>query len=151
MGCYIFRQFCDELIEQNRENSLKNIKFALLGLGDSSYTTFFDNPTTIDKAMILAGAKRVGTVGKADASGDQLAIIAKWIDDIWPLLKQAISEKPPCDDDLANAQSITQEICNSFAADFEDSDSSKNGQMSSFIYVAAAIVLCIIAIILKRK
>ena len=49
---------------------------------------FFDNPTTIDKAMILAGTKYVGPERKCDVSHDQLAIIEKWIDNIWFLMEQ---------------------------------------------------------------
>ena len=87
LGCYRFREFCDEINEQKLTGMLKGVKYAMLGLGDSKYTTFFQNPTKIDQALTLAGAERFGALGKADASGEQMEVIEQWIRDLWPQLQ----------------------------------------------------------------
>ena len=50
--------------------------------GDSGYTTYLVNPTTINKALAAAGATRIGEMGKADAKqigeDSQANVIARW-------------------------------------------------------------------------
>ena len=99
LGCYKFREL-SELILSKPEGEvfdlLKGIKYALLGLGDSKYTTFFKNPTVIDNALTKAGAERIGALGKVDASGTgenaMLNVIDSWIDNLWEPLQQAVKE-----------------------------------------------------------
>ena len=97
IGCGMFRQLCDFILEknsQNRENEnfLNGIRYFMLGLGDSKYTTYFQNPATIDRALTVAGAMRVGELGKADASGPQLELIQGWMDEVlWPNLKVVVA------------------------------------------------------------
>lgn len=54
---------------------------------------------TIDEGLTIAGATRIGELGKADASGkDELSqanVIAKWKEGIWKPLSEAICESPP--------------------------------------------------------
>ncbi len=87
----------DNYRAQNNKNPrfLEGVQFALLGLGDSHYTTFFKNPTTIHRALTLAGATLVGEIGKADASGtgnmEQSKVIDRWIESIWGELAKAVN------------------------------------------------------------
>jgi len=70
------------------------ITFAMLGLGDSKYTTFFQNPTRIHSALCAAGASHIGPLGVADASStDQAKQISDWIQTIIPTLTEAVREK----------------------------------------------------------
>jgi sulfite reductase alpha subunit-like flavoprotein len=80
LGGHRFRELCNALVKQPREGMLKGISFALLGLGDSKYMTYLRNPTQVDEALQLAGATRVGIFGKANASGDQRAVISQWME-----------------------------------------------------------------------
>jgi len=133
LGARKFREFCDAVLEEeqkqqhgNETNSdnntdkekkfLKGVRFALLGLGDSHYTTFFQNPTAIHDAMTAAGATRVGELGKADASGtgemEQSKVIERWIEGIWDDLAKIIATKPPpSGQDLEGASEATRALC----------------------------------------
>merc|ERR1719232_201125 len=52
LGAQKFREACDAILERGGgDRFLEGVKFALLGLGDSHYTTFFQNPTTINDAL----------------------------------------------------------------------------------------------------
>jgi sulfite reductase alpha subunit-like flavoprotein len=90
----------------------------LCGLGDSKYTTFFRNPTAIDRALRAVGAVRVGDLGKADASGvgdqTQSLVIERWMDGIWPHLARAIVQivqDPVSPARLKRMQDKTIELC----------------------------------------
>ncbi|EED87489.1 hypothetical protein THAPSDRAFT_264925, partial [Thalassiosira pseudonana CCMP1335] len=88
LGARKFREWCDEV------KFLSGVKFALCGLGDSHYTTYFRNPTVIEEALTTLGAVRVGKLGKADASGtddmEQSKVIDRWIGDLWGVLETSI-------------------------------------------------------------
>ena len=118
LGGYRFREYCDALVERNDATQLEGLTFALLGLGDSKYTTFFKNPTITNEALQLAGATRVGELGKADASADQLAIIAKWIDGIWPSLQVALEQNPLSEHRLEEMQRDTIQTCRELDPEF---------------------------------
>ena len=99
LGCYKFRELCEIILSKPQGevfDLLKGIKYALLGLGDSKYTTFFKNPTVLDNALTRAGAQRIGTLGKVDASGvgenAMLNVIDSWIDNLWEHLEEAVKD-----------------------------------------------------------
>ncbi len=64
--------------------------------GDSAYSTYLKNPTTIDAGLAAAGATRIGELGKADARklGEEAQdkVIANWIDKLWLPLAQVLAE-----------------------------------------------------------
>jgi sulfite reductase alpha subunit-like flavoprotein len=135
LGGYRFRDLCEAwMLERAAEKAndakttknngelrrevgkvLEGVRYALCGLGDSKYTTYFRNPTVIDEALRAVGATRVGDVGKADASGvgDQLqsAVIERWMDGIWKHLASVVAELPLPDDRLKQMQDDTVELC----------------------------------------
>mmetsp|Transcript_34477 Transcript_34477/g.83416 ORF Transcript_34477/g.83416 Transcript_34477/m.83416 type:complete len:240 (-) Transcript_34477:241-960(-) len=115
IGARKFREFCDEIWDGGRGISLEGVNFALLGLGDSHYTTYFRNPTTIDEALAAAGATRVGKLGKADASGtgedEQSKVIDRWIENIWTDLARVVAADPPEREALDKAQEGTWALC----------------------------------------
>lgn len=124
LGGYRFRDFCDTVLllqdhQQNEGMMLQGLYFALLGLGDSKYTTFFRNPTVTNDALTSVGATRVGDLGKADASAkDQQAIIQQWINGVWPSLKVALQKNPLSDERLTKMQHDTIQLCQTVDPEF---------------------------------
>jgi len=123
LGSYRFRDLCDAWKERKTPNALlKGVQFALCGLGDSSYTTFFQNPTSIYEGLEQVGAKRIGTIGKADASksGDdaQAPVIARWKEALWQPLAEAVVEDPLSEETLKTMQQKTIELCCEINPDF---------------------------------
>ena len=90
LGCYKFRAMCDEIGKRKLSGMLDGVSYAMCGLGDSKYTTFFQNPSTINASLLAAGACRAGLLGKADASGEgedeQGKVIQRWVDGTWSKL-----------------------------------------------------------------
>jgi sulfite reductase alpha subunit-like flavoprotein len=101
LGAYRFRELCDEWNEnENSQDSkiLNGLQYALCGLGNSTYTTYLKNPTTIDQGLTAAGATRIGEMGKANANalGDEAQdkVIANWVKDLWvPLAKVLVDDE----------------------------------------------------------
>jgi len=92
LGAYKFRELCDEK-SSTYPTLLANTSYLMLGLGDSKYTTFFQNPTAIDEGMRKFGAKRIGELGKADASKDQAKAIKEWVTNVcYPNLKDFVAQ-----------------------------------------------------------
>jgi len=85
LGGQKFRAVADAVIGGSEEKvDLSAVQYALLGLGDSSYTTFFENPKATDKIMEQCGATRICGVGMGDANSDdpdQIEAIRIWTDD----------------------------------------------------------------------
>lgn len=77
-------------------------------IGDSGYTTYLVNPTTIDKALTAAGATRVGEMAKADAkqigANSQENVIAKWKENILVPLAKTIAAS--ADDESVNVKGM---------------------------------------------
>lgn len=66
--------------------------------GDSGYTTYLQNPTTISKALKSVGATELIDMGKADAKqigeNSQENTILKWKEGLWiPLAKAVAAEE----------------------------------------------------------
>lgn len=122
LGCYKFRALCDAIIERRLSGMLEGVSYAMCGLGDSKYTTFFQNPSTINAALLAAGAWRVGLLGKADASGEgedeQAKVIQRWVDTHWTKLARVLAEDPPAPEKLESAQKKTLELCEELFEDF---------------------------------
>ncbi|KAL3924487.1 MAG: hypothetical protein SGILL_001012 [Bacillariaceae sp.] len=147
LGAYRFRSFADKLVDGANPSMLKGLSYAICGLGDSNYPTYLKNPTTIDKGLTVAGAQRIGDLGKADAHhqiGDkaQHKVIAKWIDDLWVPLAKALtdSSKKP---DLVEMQSATISILQELDPDFKKS----SGGLPPFVYAIGALVAILAVLI----
>lgn len=156
LGCYRFRQLCDAWSEQHRGNTnkngiLKGLKFALCGLGDSKYRTYFENPTKLNDTLTNLGAERVGPLGKADASGTgsnlQSKVIEEWINNIWPFLAKAVAESPVPDDVLKEMQKKTVNLCRKINPDFP---APKNGYTSMFILALVVILVALLVSYLNK-
>lgn len=112
IGSYKFRSFADELLSlvdgggdnnNNYATLLKGLRYAICGLGDSNYTTYLVNPTTIDKGLTAVGAKRIGEMGKGDANAKKLGndaqdqVIARWKEELYIPLAKALSTSTSTD------------------------------------------------------
>eukprot|EP00815_Leptocylindrus_aporus_P005127 CAMPEP_0116065380 /NCGR_PEP_ID=MMETSP0322-20121206/9724_1 /TAXON_ID=163516 /ORGANISM="Leptocylindrus danicus var. apora, Strain B651" /LENGTH=231 /DNA_ID=CAMNT_0003551675 /DNA_START=108 /DNA_END=803 /DNA_ORIENTATION=+ len=154
MGCGMFRQLCDFMLQeetksQNRETEffLKGIRYFMLGLGDSKYTTYFQNPATIDRAMTVAGAMRVGELGKADASGPQLELIQGWMEEVlWPNLKEVVTnwKEEEYVDFCEKAKERTWDLClkalPQLSEEMEDGSKGNGNVMWKWFAVAVLVV-----------
>jgi sulfite reductase alpha subunit-like flavoprotein len=141
LGGYRFRELCNHIVDQNKTTLLRGLQFALLGLGDSKYTTFFENPTQSNKALELAGAHRLVPVGKADASSaDQVAIVDKWIADLWKPLNMALASKEAAisEERLLEIQQDTNNISEKINPDFKSLDDSSTA--APLLYMLAIIM-----------
>jgi sulfite reductase alpha subunit-like flavoprotein len=122
LGCYRFRELCDAWASEKNNKLLDGLQFALCGLGDSKFTTFFENPTKINEVLQLVGAKRVGPLGKADASGKdehaQNLVIERWIEGIWPFLAKVVAQEHIPASRLEEMQKVTVELCQKINPDF---------------------------------
>jgi sulfite reductase alpha subunit-like flavoprotein len=142
LGAYRFRSLTDKLAEGAYPSLLKGLSYAICGLGDSTYPTYLQNPTTIDKGLTSAGASRVGDLGKADAHqiGDkaQDKVIAKWVEGLWVPLAKALTDtsKRP---DLVEMQKSTISILQELDPDFKKS----SGGFPPYIYVVGVLVALI--------
>ncbi len=129
---------------------LNGITFALCGLGDSKYPTFFQNPTAVWRGMQLAGAVHVGPLGKADASsGRDLEIISEWRDDIWQYLAPVIATEPPHDQMklLQQMQQDTLEICYRLNPDMKKRLQQQQKQLSLPLWtIAVAVAVLVLAV-----
>ena len=163
IGARKFRELCDEILlrygdddadgntNTNKKISLEGVHFALLGLGDSHYTTYFQNPTTIHNALTMAGATHVGKLGKADASGrddmEQIKVIDRWIATIWDDLNKVIattnSNNVVDKTNLDAARGDTWELCLEL---YPEWDKSKNYSAMVALYLPlVGIVLALLA------
>ena len=190
LGGYRFREFCDYIVNQHenhKDNStsttstrapslrlLQDLQFALLGLGDSKYTTFFENPTQTNRALELAGATRIGPIGKADAASkkrttqdessssssqqkeqappSQETVIDEWIDNLWKPLQDAIriSERVS-PERLLQMQQDTCAICAQINPDFKVSKRNgltKGAAAANTTVFRTTIAIAIVAIVL---
>lgn len=161
LGCYRFRELCDAWLQQKNTSDMKQVLkghfFAMCGLGDSKYTTFFQNPKRIDEALQLVGATRVGPLGKADASGKdeqvQGKVIEQWIDGIWPHLAKAIAQEPVLsEEDLRRSQQATLALCRKINPDLVESESTTNtfNQTMMMIGAIVAVILAVVAYFLRN-
>jgi len=106
MGSQKFRVFAEELMTQTESGKssktlLKGLNYAVCGLGDSNYTTYLDNPTTIDNALKDAGGTQLIEMGKADAQeigeNSQENTILKWKEELWIPLAKAVASSEKVD------------------------------------------------------
>ena len=158
LGCYRYRDLSDAWYEdmqndKQHQGVLDGLSFAMCGLGDSKFTTFFQNPKRIDEAMHLVGAKRVGPLGKADASGTgeelQSKVIQDWIENIWPHLAKVVVEPPLSEERLKEMQLATVKVCQIINPDFEFDDGTGKGKNSSLMPTySLALLVALLAIIL---
>jgi sulfite reductase alpha subunit-like flavoprotein len=131
LGSYRFRELCDywmmqpEQQQQQLPQSLHGVHYAICGLGDSKYRTYFQNPTILDQGLTAVGAHRIGPVGQADAAGlvgtpmEQGTVIAHWMEEMWDQIRTILITTPPLS--ISQQQLMQQQtiaICTKINPDF---------------------------------
>lgn len=144
MGSYRFRELCDEFLSNDATDKiLSGLQYAICGLGDSAYTTFLKNPTTIDQGLTKAGAKRIGGLGECDASemGEkaQDKVIKKWSNDMLLPLAKALAETDEVD--TAKMQAATIPLMVKLNPDYAPPNAGKDGSdFCTYIGIGAVVV-----------
>ena len=67
-----------------------NLRYAVLGCGDSQWPDYQAFPTLVERALSATGAAALVERGEADANGDFDAAAERWLDGLW----QALGESP---------------------------------------------------------
>lgn len=177
LGARKFREFCDEILIRHHHHhhgdgdgdgeggndtkaipTLQGVNFALLGLGDSHYTTYFTNPTTIHDALLAMGAKRVGEIGKADASGtghmEQSKVIERWIENIWSEFDNVVTSKPQVNStDLDQLRKETWDFCLEIFPDWKQHSPAGAGakeKKENYYYLAINIMVGIFLALIAK-
>ncbi|MFC7266770.1 bifunctional cytochrome P450/NADPH--P450 reductase [Streptomyces lutosisoli] len=71
------------------EGSLSNVRYALLGAGNTQWVaTYQAFPKRIEEALLAAGATPVIERGIADAAGDFDGMATRWMDTLWTTLAE---------------------------------------------------------------
>jgi sulfite reductase alpha subunit-like flavoprotein len=139
---------CDLINNGSESDQFRGVTYAMMGLGDSKYTTFFNNPKAIDDAMAKAGALRVGPLCKADASKDQQSIIEDWSSSILSELKKVISNlENKSDEDwekidgvMSAVRSNTHALCRQIYDEWDKKDARSPSSLIFAIIILAIIV-----------
>jgi len=140
LGAQRFRQVADEFLKMEAKH-LQGLRFALCGLGDSSFTTFFENPKVLAKALCHQGANLIGTIGKADAKKDQEKIVQDWMEQTWLLIHGAAKEEGASEEQLALMSTETLNICKRIIPGFAKEE---NKIDVSFILAAIALLIAVL-------
>ncbi|MER5185538.1 cytochrome P450 [Streptomyces sp. NPDC002896] len=83
------QRFDDLLAAGLPEGSLSNVRFALLGAGNTQWVaTYQAFPKRIEQALLAAGASPVIERGLADAAGDFDGMASRWMDTLWTTLAE---------------------------------------------------------------
>jgi sulfite reductase alpha subunit-like flavoprotein len=152
LGAYRFRELCDAWLnlygdKNDNPKILAGCQFAMCGLGDSKFPTYFENPTKINESLMLVGAKRVGPLGKANASGTgkevQADVIDRWMDGIWPELATVVAMKPLPEEQLQEMQNRTVALMKQINPDFMPEKSSN----TAFIIIIISLLIGIVAVL----
>ncbi|MER7841254.1 cytochrome P450 [Streptomyces sp. NPDC096040] len=83
------QRFDELLAEGLPEGSLKNVRFALLGAGNTQWVaTYQAFPKRIEEGLLAAGATPVVERGIADAAGDFDGMATRWMNTLWATLAE---------------------------------------------------------------
>ena len=65
---------------------LSNIKYTILGLGDTNYENYQGFPKRVEKLMKEAGAQEFYERGAADEAEGLEEVVEPWMENLWPVL-----------------------------------------------------------------
>jgi len=127
-----FRTLCDGWVQDAKKEQqgsnpalhfLDGLQFALLGLGDSYYKTYMENPTVTHDALVSKGATLL--VGKGTAKDDtnhpfcaadatdgpeeQHKVMDQWTEELWPLVANVVIQEPLDESKLKEMQAMTEQ------------------------------------------
>jgi MioC protein len=72
---------------EEAQPDLSGVRYAIFGLGDSSYDTYSQGSEIIDRKLTELGAERVGTYGRHDADDGSLpdTTALAWAREVWQI------------------------------------------------------------------
>lgn len=76
-------------------DSLSNLNYSLLALGDSNYNNFCNCGKSLDKRLKELGAKQFYQSGYADDAVGLETVVEPWIDGLWEALKNILNIQLP--------------------------------------------------------
>jgi sulfite reductase alpha subunit-like flavoprotein len=79
-------------IRQQNGNLLSGVKYTILGLGDSNYSTYQGGPKSIERYLKTLGASEFYPRGEADEQMGLENTIEYWIDGLWDILKYQVDQ-----------------------------------------------------------
>ncbi|WP_406102802.1 cytochrome P450 [Streptomyces sp. NBC_01003] len=83
------QRFDDLLAAGLPQDSLSNVRFALLGAGNTQWVATYQGfPKRIEAGLLAAGATPVIERGIADAAGDFDGMATRWMDTLWTTLAE---------------------------------------------------------------
>lgn len=95
--------------EALQPGSLEGLSFAILGIGDRSYSATYQRiPSLIDERLCAAGATRIGDRGEADVGGDFSSSVDSWSQNLWDSIKTGDGDRAA--DDAATAGQAALQI-----------------------------------------
>ncbi|KAL2855266.1 hypothetical protein BJX68DRAFT_253836 [Aspergillus pseudodeflectus] len=84
-------QFFEFITSEEYEGRLDNMRYAMFGLGNSSYEHFNLVARKVDASLLQHGAKRLGALGEGDdAKGSTEDAFLSWKDELWQVLSSAM-------------------------------------------------------------
>ncbi|XP_078093544.1 methionine synthase reductase [Mustelus asterias] len=86
-------KFAEELDSNLPADHYSHIKYAVLALGDSSYSSFANGGKIIDKRFQQLGAKHFYATGYADDAVGLELVVEPWIEGLWDALKDVCQKK----------------------------------------------------------
>jgi cytochrome P450/NADPH-cytochrome P450 reductase len=93
------QRFDDLIAAGLPEGSLADVRFALLGAGNTQWVaTYQAFPRRIEQALLAAGATPVVERGVADAAGDFDGMATRWTDTLWTTLAEEYAADTSADD-----------------------------------------------------
>ncbi|XP_062899930.1 methionine synthase reductase isoform X2 [Mobula hypostoma] len=87
------KQFFQEVSGISAPHHYAHIKYAVLALGDSSYTFFANGGKMIDEQLQRLGAVHFYATGYADDSVGLELVVSPWTDGLWDALKSACHKR----------------------------------------------------------
>jgi len=69
--------------------ALSGVRYAVLGNGNTQWTTYQEFPKRVEAALAAAGATAVVARGETDAAGDFDGMATAWLDGLWAALAEA--------------------------------------------------------------
>ena len=78
----------------NPKDMLANLRFCVLGLGDTNYDKFCHMGKQLDRRLPQLGANKFYETGLADEGVGLESVVEPWIEGLWPALKGTGSAYP---------------------------------------------------------
>nr|XP_002741834.2 PREDICTED: methionine synthase reductase-like [Saccoglossus kowalevskii] len=101
---------------------LKQLKYTLLGLGDSNYSNFCNNGKNFDKRLNDLGGQRFYPSGFADDAVGLEIVVEPWIEGLWKALRQELKMDHSNHDDV-QTENLSKELENIKLVENEQTDS----------------------------